>query len=142
LLEEPVFSPSAIRGKRVTIFRGRGGLPLLGDALAARGARVDYVEVYERRRPLQQPEAASVFADDGRTRIVVIGSRDGLANLFAMVDDACRTRIRDLQFLVVSDRLARACSEFGVRVPPLRARGAADRLLLEALLDYKAMKDQ
>lgn len=141
LLSEPVFSPTAIHGKHVTIFRGRGGLATLGDTLVARGARVEYMEVYERRRPQAPPETEPVFAADGLERVVVITSGDGLANLFAMVDDACRTRIRDLQFLVVSDRLARSCADFGIRSAPLRARGAADRLILETLLGWRTMKD-
>jgi len=38
-----------VDGRNILIVRGQTGRPLLGDTLAARGARVDYLAVYDRR---------------------------------------------------------------------------------------------
>lgn len=47
LLQAPALADP--RGAIVWIVRGRGGRALLGDTLSRRGARVHYIEVYERR---------------------------------------------------------------------------------------------
>ena len=41
----------ALAGKNIFIIRGKGGRALLGDTLSARGAQVNYVEVYKRALP-------------------------------------------------------------------------------------------
>ena len=38
-------------GQKILICRGRGGLPKLGESLHQRGARVRYLELYERLIP-------------------------------------------------------------------------------------------
>src|SRR5690606_18281206 len=40
-----------VQGKRVVIFRGESGRGLLREVLEARGAKVDYAEVYRREMP-------------------------------------------------------------------------------------------
>src|SRR5690606_19944061 len=47
LLENPHLQQLA--GQRVVIFRGQGGRQFLFDALAARGAKVEFCELYQRR---------------------------------------------------------------------------------------------
>src|SRR5262245_18429150 len=42
-------------GKRVALFRGGAGRPLLGDALAARGAEVEYADCYRRALAKSDP---------------------------------------------------------------------------------------
>ncbi|MEM1174038.1 MAG: uroporphyrinogen-III synthase [Pseudomonadota bacterium] len=54
LLMTPALSD--ITGKTIRIVRGQSGRELLGQTLAHRGARVDYLSVYTRRRP-EHPQA-------------------------------------------------------------------------------------
>ena len=51
LLERPELQAEALRGRRVAIFRGDAGRELLGETLAARGARVERIPCYRRGRP-------------------------------------------------------------------------------------------
>ena len=83
LLELPALR--AVAGKAVVIFRGEGGRELLGDALAQRGARVEYAECYRRARP--QSATGELLRRWSRNEIaaVTVTSGESLRNLYDML---------------------------------------------------------
>ncbi|MGH8581198.1 MAG: uroporphyrinogen-III synthase [Gammaproteobacteria bacterium] len=139
LLALALFQAQEISGRRVLIVRGRGGRGLLGAALTARGARVDYAEVYRRNCPATDPNPLITLWKQGQIDVVIITSAEGLDNLSLLLGKAGRALLRDAQLLVMSGRLARHALGLGIRKPPLVAGDAGDEALIEALKEWKSL---
>src|SRR5262245_14062251 len=76
----------SVKGKRVVIFRGGTGRPLLGDALKARGAEVEYADCY--RRVLAKSDPAPLLAQWRQVHAVTVSSSEGLDNFVTLVGAA------------------------------------------------------
>ena len=111
--------------RRVAIFRGEGGREALGDALAARGARVEYAACYRRGRPEAVPAPA------GRIDGICVNSGESLRNLAALLG---RERVAQAPLFVPNARVAAIARELGLRKPVLA--GPADAQMLAALVAY------
>jgi uroporphyrinogen-III synthase len=105
---------------RVLILRGAGGRELLGETLAARGARVEYAECYRRVRP-----EAGAGALAGRADAFCVGSGEALQNLVAMLG---RERLAQAPLFVPHERVARLARDLGLREPVLAGPGDAEML--------------
>jgi uroporphyrinogen-III synthase len=107
-----------VRGQRVLIVRGAGGREFLGQALAERGARVEYAECYRRIRPQAAPP-------DGELHGACVTSGEALENLVAL---AGRERLRALPVFVPHPRIVRLARELGLEAPLLAGPGDAEML--------------
>ena len=134
LLELPELQ--TVAGQRVVIFRGDGGRELLGDTLAARGARVDYIECYRRTRP--DADAAPLlqaWAGDA-LHAVTITSSEGMRNLFAMVGQSGQLRLQQTPVFAPHPRIAAVARELGCNAVIDTAPG--DDGLMDALFRHFA----
>jgi uroporphyrinogen-III synthase len=111
--------------RRVAIFRGAGGREWLGEALAARGARVEYAECYRREQPPAAPPPA------GRVDAFCVSSGEALRNLVSLLG---RERVAQAPVFVPHARVAAAARELGLREPVLA--GPSDAEMLAALVAY------
>jgi uroporphyrinogen-III synthase len=111
--------------RRVAIFRGEGGREALGEALAARGARVEYAACYRRVRPEAAPAPA------GRIDGICVNSGESLRNLAALLG---RERVARPPLFVPNARVAAIARELGLREPVLA--GPGDAQMLAALVAY------
>lgn len=129
LLRAPALAQRAIAGRHVLVVRGEGGREALAEGLVARGAAVDYAEVYRRTRPVA-PDPALAAASD----IVTVTSNEGLANLLAMVDAHTRAALLDKPLAVAAARTAQRAREAGFTGVVETAPRAGDAGMLEAVL--------
>ena len=112
-----------LEGKRVVIFRGEGGRELLGEALVARGAAVEYAECYRRGRP--HADAAPLLALCARRGLAAftVTSSEGLANLHEMLGETGRRCLEETPLFAPHERIAAAARALGVRTAVLTGPG-------------------
>jgi uroporphyrinogen-III synthase len=103
-----------VAGWRVVIVRGVGGRPLIADTLAARGARIDYLECYRRVRP--QADATALLARwrAGGIDAVTVASAETLANLAALLGEAGAPLLVNTPLFAPHEKIAEAARRFGV----------------------------
>jgi uroporphyrinogen-III synthase len=128
-LSQPEFDD--VNGKKVAIFRGKGGRELLAETLRNRGAQVDYIELYERNRVDYTTGHVARLVRDKRINALVVTSGESLAALQASVSDN-KEEICLLPLLVPSERIARQAIDSGFnRV--VNTRGAGEEAIIAAL---------
>jgi len=123
-----------VAGLHVVIFRGEGGRELLGETLAARGARVEYAACYRRTRPDPGPGALSAAWARGAVDAVTVSSGEGLANLFEMPGLPQRRWLTDRPLFVPHGRIAEDAARLGVR--EIVVAGTGDEEIVAGLVAY------
>jgi uroporphyrinogen-III synthase len=118
-------------GKRIFIFRGGAGRPLLGEALVARGATVEYADCY--RRVLAKTDPAPLLEQwrRGAVHAVTVSSSEGLDNFVALAGTA---GLASTPLFVPHERVAARARERGAR--EIIVAGPADAAVLERLVAY------
>lgn len=136
LLELPELTDVA--GKQMVIFRGDGGRELLGDMLAARGARVEYAECYRRGKP--NLDTAPLMKAWARNELhaITVTSSEGLRNLFDMIGKLGQTWLRKTPLFAPHPRIAATARELGLAV--VIETGPGDEGLIAQLEQYFAGK--
>lgn len=135
-----------LHGKRVALFRGKGGRELIAQTLRERGAVVDYIEIYERHAPAY--ERAQILARilDMNINYAVLTSRHILSNFSDILgldvkdgavptkpDAAVLNLLARLNIIVPSARVVEFAREMGfARV--IDAGGAGDEQVLASLI--------
>jgi len=123
-----------MQGKRVVIFRGGAGRPLLGNALAQRGASVEYAECYRRARPDSDPAPLLALWQRDAVHAVTVSSSEGFDNLVALVGSAGAARVAATPLFVPHVRVAAHARELGAR--EVLVAGPGDDAVMERLVAY------
>ena len=123
-----------VRGRRIVVFRGEGGRELLGETLRARGAAVEYAEIY--RRTLPQADAGPLLRawERGEVHAVGVSSAASLRTLFEMLGPAGAQALRATPLFAGHERVAAEARRLGAR--EVRVAGASDEEMLAALVAY------
>ncbi|OUS27597.1 hypothetical protein A9Q99_14230 [Gammaproteobacteria bacterium 45_16_T64] len=106
---------------KVLILRGVSGRELMANTLRERGAVVDYLELYERKKPAVDPNILGQWLCSSSKKAIVVTSGDGLKNLISMVKTASvatgesgiESALYKIPVLVVSQRLAEFAQQKG-----------------------------
>ncbi|MDH5499830.1 MAG: uroporphyrinogen-III synthase, partial [Gammaproteobacteria bacterium] len=124
----------AVSGKNIRIVRGQQGRELLGSTLAARGARVDYLEVYTRRaRHLSEADRQQLENSlrAGQISCITVMSVATLNSLFAALPGTGRELLRCARLVTPSSRVLKNITELMPGLPATLAPGPqADDMIL------------
>ncbi len=131
LLQLPEFQKLA--GKRIMIFRGRGGREYLADNLRERGAEVEYVECYQRAQPSSDPSTLYRAWTGNQSLLFVVTSNEGLENLFHMIDKKYQAALLASRLVVMSERAVTLAKKLGFSQTPIITSSASDEAILSAL---------
>lgn len=123
-----------LAGKRVLIVRGEKGRPVLGDSLAARGARVEYADCYRRGRPATDPAPLLQAWQRREVDAVTVSSAEGLDNFLVMTGEPGRRLLAATPLFVPHPRVA-SHATFRLESEVVVA-GAGDDELVERLVAY------
>ena len=126
-----------VTDQRIVIIRGVGGRELLGETLRARGAHVDYVEVYQRVRPQVETRDILKAWAEGAIDVVTATSAEALYNLVVMLGDPGRAPLLAAPLVVVSARMIQQALELGFSQPPRVAEAASDAALVAAVIAWR-----
>jgi uroporphyrinogen-III synthase len=129
-----------VSGQRVLIVRGSGGRELIAEVLTARGAHVQYAEVYTREPA--RPAAELQFEIDqlwrqGGIRAYAATSVELLEALVGIVTPRCRELMDSTALVTGSQRVADAAARLGLGSPVLLADSPDDAALTGALVRWR-----
>lgn len=125
---------------RVLILRGEGGREWLAQQLAARGATVDYMQLYRRQQPSYPIDALRQRIGAERLNGVVVSSGQGFDNLLALAGEDAPLLLR-MPLFVPSDRVAKIAAAAGAW-HVVNCAGASALALRETLRRSAAPLDQ
>ena len=119
-----------VAGKRVRIIRGSAGRELLADELRSRGAKVDYLSVYERRLPAITADTLADLESRWRQHqinVITIMSVQSLANLCELLPAWCAEQLESTPLVTPAGRvLKEALDRYPASRPILAAGTGAD----------------
>jgi len=128
----------AVRDQRILILRGNGGRDTLRDNLRARGAQVDYLEVYRRDSVTTEPAALLNDWQSGAIDAVLISSSESLQKLLAIIGTLGLGLLNATTLVVGNARTKERARALGVTGSILVAHDATDAALLDILCTYFA----
>lgn len=131
-----------MQGRRVLILRGDGGREQLRETLAARGAQVDYLEVYRRVRPDADPAPWLARLSAGEIAAVLITSSESLRSLLAIVGTLGLELLRRTPLIVGNARTRELARELGLDGAVTVAADATDAAMVAALCAHFAAQRQ
>lgn len=135
LLLLPELESERIKNKKILLVRGLGGREFLADNVKARGATVDYAEVYQRCLPEYEIQDRHEIWQNEKPEIVIITSNQGLENLLSLTLEQDKKLLIETPLVVMSDRNAILAKELGFNSKISVVKSKTDEGLLAAVLE-------
>ena len=129
----------SLAGDKVLIVRGVGGREWLCQALAARGAEVDYLETYQRLKSDTLPSELSRQIGAGAIDFLLAASGETVTIIVELVAAGLQGALMDIAIVVPGQRVADIARQAGFKWV-IMAANAGDDAMIEAILG--AMQQQ
>ncbi len=129
-----------LAGQRVLIVRGPGGRELLFEAMTARGAQVQYAEVYTREAAypsLERKAEIETLWRQGGIKAYTATSVEVLEALVGIVTARCRELMHSTALVTGARRVADAATRLGLGSPLVLADSPEDAALVRALVRWR-----
>ncbi|MFT4173743.1 MAG: uroporphyrinogen-III synthase [Rhodocyclaceae bacterium] len=131
VLALPAFAEHAVRGRRIVILRGDGGRELLADTLRARGAQVDAVTCYRRRRATLDTAPLRTLWAAGELDALVFTSSEGVRYFAELLGAEVGAILNETALFAPHPRIGEALAVHGAQHVILT--GPGDEGILTAL---------
>ena len=121
-----------VSSNKILIIRGQGGRELLRQELEARGACVEYAEVYQRALPeVRNPLDLSKLSSTNTA--VLIYSVESAQNLWSLCSHNEQKWLNDVTLVLGGKRLASAINTLGFAKNSIIAENPSDKAMINAL---------
>lgn len=122
-----------VTGRRIRIIRGQDGRELLADTLRARGAQVDYLQVYERIAPLyslDEVQALVEIWESGQINVVTAMSVASFRNLIELLPESAISLLSRTPLVTPAERVLKEALDQFPEMPTILAEAPdADAML-------------
>lgn len=129
-----------VAGKNIIIFRGQQGRNLLGDTLQQRGAKVTYCEVYRRKLPHYSNDYVVELLEQNFPGLAIFTSAEGLNNCFTLLDTNQAQQLRQVPWLLISERMRETATNLRHNAEIIIASNASDEGIVHALQQWQKNK--
>ena len=126
-----------VAGKRVRIIRGSAGRELLAEELKRRGATVEYLSVYERRRPEISVDTRVDLERrwrEGHINVVTLMSVESFENLIELLPAWCVTQLESTPLVTPAGRVLKEILNRFPASRPILAPGPGADDMVEAII--------
>lgn len=120
-----------VDGKKIALFRGVGGRELLAETLRARGATVDYLELYHRHTPDYSQDVLADLIRDQRVNAIVVSSAQILDVLLHSLHQDI-SALETIPLIVPSERVRQRALDAGLNIV-INAGGADELSVIKSL---------
>ncbi len=111
-----------VKGRSCLIVRGRGGRELLGDSLRERGAKVRYLEVYQRIKPVVDEQPVVGMLLEHQLDVITVTSAEALYNLVDLLGKDIKSTLLLMPLVVISDRIKKIAEQIGFNTIAVSAK--------------------
>ena len=125
-----------VTGKTIRIIRGNDGREHLASALSERGANVEYLSTYERRRPeytASELESLEQRWRAGEVSVAVVMSVQSLENLGGLLPDWCRQQLPSTPLVTPAARVLKEALKQYPGCPAILAAGPRNSDIVDAI---------
>lgn len=130
LLNEPALQD--LTQQNILIVRGEGGREHLRQTLAARDAKVDYAEVYQRQLPTTRNPVELNLLSPEKTAILLY-SVESAQNLWSLCNPNEQQWLTTVTFIVGSVRISDAVTKLGIAKESIIAENPSDEAMQAAI---------